>query len=351
MKKIILSLAVCAALPAYAGSNVTLYGGVDGGVTVQKLQGKSATTTFSNGNWDTNMFGFTGTEDLGNGYSVFFRLEQGYDLSSGSGDGAFNRQSYLGVEGPWGQLAFGRIGALGSDNGEYSIHGSSAYTTSFSPLSNIYSAFIVTDWMDNTIAYQTPAIGNWTLHAMYSNGLEDDTAKWSKNQHYYGLGATYELDAFGFGAYWEMLDNKGLDSADKPKSTNLFTVQASYDFGAFTLMGAYQYALHSMQLPNYTEIEGAHKGANQHALALSISAPLAGGTAMLQTQGALGKLKDTDEKYNSYSVGAAYLYPLSKRTTLYTQAGWGHIGKAFRNYRESAELGGWSVTFGMGHNF
>lgn len=351
MKKLILALAVCAALPAYAESHVTLYGGADGGLTVQKLQGKSATATFSNGNWDTNMFGFTGTEDLGNGNSVFFRLEQEYDLSSGEGEGAFKRQAYLGMEGAWGQLAFGRIGALGSDNGEYSIHGTSAYNTSFSSLSNINSAFILSDWMDNTIAYQTPSMGNWTLHAMYSNGIEDDTAKWAKNQHYYGLGATYEADAFAFGAYWEMMDNKGLDGARKPKATNLFTVQASYDFRSFTLYGAYQYALHSMKLPNATEIEDAHKGANQHALALSLSAPLAGGTAMLQTQGAVGKLKDTNEKYNSYSVGAAYLYPISKRTTLYTQAGWGQIGKAFKNYREASELGGWSVTVGMGHNF
>lgn len=219
------------------------------------------------------------------------------------------------------------------------------------PISDIYSALIVTDWMDNTIAYQSPDFGGWKMHAMYSNGVEEDTQKWSKNQHYYGLGATYEADAFTFGAYWEMLDHKGQPDLTKPKATNLFTVQGSYDFGPFAVIGAYQYALHSMQLPNYTDIEDAHKGANQHALALSLTAPVAGGTAMLQTQGAIGKLKDTNEKYNSYSVGAAYLYPLSKRTTLYTQGGWGHLGKAFKQYQEASELGGWSFTVGMGHTF
>lgn len=104
-----------------------------------------------------------------------------------------------------------------------------------------------------------------------------------------------------------------------------------------------------MKLPNYTEIEGAHKGANQHALALSAAVPFAGGSARFQTQGALGKLKDTGEKYNSFSLGAAYLYPLSKRTTLYTQAGWGTTGKAFKKY--DSGLGGWAATFGLGHNF
>lgn len=135
MKKLVLALAVCAAVPAaFAESNVTLYGGADAGLTVQKFKGQDTMVSLSNGNWITNMFGFAGTEDLGNGNSVFFRLEQGYDLTTGEGEGAFNRQAFLGVEGSLGQLAFGRIGALGSDNVEYSIHGSSAYTTSFSPL-------------------------------------------------------------------------------------------------------------------------------------------------------------------------------------------------------------------------
>ena len=355
MKKLVFAVVVSfVASAVYAETSVTLYGGADGGITVQKLKGKSATVKFANGNLDTNMFGITGTEDLGSGNSVFFRLEQGYVLSNGkedddSGDKAFNRQAYLGFTSRLGQVAFGRIGALGSYNGEYSISGSSAYNTSFSALSNIHSAFILTDWINNTIAYLSPNLNGWKLHATYSNGVNEDSEKWSRNKHYYGLGATFEDQAFRLGAYWEMLDNKGSDGFSKPKATNLFTTQASYDFGTFKLFGVYQYALHSMKLPNYTEIEGAHKGANQHALALSAAVPFAGGSARFQTQGALGKLKDTGEKYNSFSLGAAYLYPLSKRTTLYTQAGWGTTGKAFKKY--DSGLGGWAATFGLGHNF
>lgn len=355
MKKLLLALVLpLTAASAYAETSVTLYGGADGGITVQKLKGKSATVKFANGSLDTNMFGFTGTEDLCSGSSIFFRLEQGYVLSNGkedddNGDTAFNRQAYLGFASRLGQIAFGRIGALGSYNGEYSISDSSAYNTSFSSLSNIHSAFILTDWMNNTIAYQSPSLNGWKLHATYSNGVNEDSEKWSRNKHYYGIGATYEGKALSFGTYWEMLDNKGSESLSKPKVTNLFTAQASYDFGAFKLFGVYQYALHTMKLPNYTEIDGAHKGANQHALALSVAVPFAGGSAKFQTQGALGKLKDTGEKYDSYSVGAAYLYPLSKRTTLYAQAGWGTTGKAFKKF--DSGLGGWAATVGLGHNF
>ena len=178
------------------------------------------------------MFGFTGTEDLGSGNSAFFRLEQGYVLSNGKeddndGDKAFNRQAYLGFESNFGQIAFGRIGALGSYNGEYSISGSSAYNTSFSALSNIHSAFILTDWMDNTIAYLSPSLSGWKLHATFSNGVNEDSEKWSRNKHYYGLGATYEGKALNFGTYWEMLDNKRGEGLSKPKATNLFTAHLS----------------------------------------------------------------------------------------------------------------------------
>ena len=104
MKKLLLAVVLpLAATSVYAETSVTLYGGALGGITVQKLKGKSATVRFANGSLDTNMFGFTGTEDLGSGNNVFLRLEQGYVLSNGKedddkGDKAFNRQAYLGFE-------------------------------------------------------------------------------------------------------------------------------------------------------------------------------------------------------------------------------------------------------------
>ena len=87
MKKLVFAVVVSfVASAVYAETSVTLYGGADGGITVQKLKGKSATVKFANGSLDTNMFGITGTEDLGSGNSVFFRLEQGYVLSNGKED-------------------------------------------------------------------------------------------------------------------------------------------------------------------------------------------------------------------------------------------------------------------------
>lgn len=55
MKKLLLAVVLpLAATSVYAETSVMLYGGADGGITVQKLKGKSATVRFANGSLDTN---------------------------------------------------------------------------------------------------------------------------------------------------------------------------------------------------------------------------------------------------------------------------------------------------------
>ena len=61
---------------AMAEPSVTLYGILDGGVSVSKLQHQSAKVQMTNGNWLSNRWGLMGQEDLGGGNSVFFKLEQ-----------------------------------------------------------------------------------------------------------------------------------------------------------------------------------------------------------------------------------------------------------------------------------
>ena len=72
MKKITLVALVAAVFPlsVLAEPNVTIYGGVDLGVLGQKTHGDSATVSMANGYSYASRFGFRGTEDLGNGYSV-----------------------------------------------------------------------------------------------------------------------------------------------------------------------------------------------------------------------------------------------------------------------------------------
>lgn len=76
---------------------------------------------------------------------------------------------------------------------------------------------------------------------------------------------------------------------------------------------------------------------------------------MGQTQYAFGKVKDKmnpdisgEDKFNTFSIGAAYVYPISKRTGLYSYGGWSTAGKAAKLVND---LRGWTGIFGMYHRF
>ena len=113
---------------------------------------------------------------------------------------------------------------------------------------------------------------------------------------------TYDVGAFNSNFMFEREDHKSkvayADGSVKLDPTNYYTLGASYDFGDFTLYGAYQYVSHGTRMPGYNYIhidkktgasttvaEPATKGVNQNAASVSIAAPLWGGTAMLQLNG------------------------------------------------------------------
>ena len=105
MKKSLTALAV---LGVFAGSamaaDVTLYGALDTGFEyfhkkTTKFDGsseKSDTFDMQTG-WDTgNRWGLKGSEDLGNGYKVSFKLESGFngdDGTMGQGSRLFGREA------------------------------------------------------------------------------------------------------------------------------------------------------------------------------------------------------------------------------------------------------------------
>ena len=117
MKKTLAALAV---LGAFAGSaaaaDVQLYGVVDEGLiytntkvtdekSVDKLELKSGRNLGSR-------WGLKGSEDLGNGYKVGFKLESGFEADSGTlqENRLFRREAGLTLYGPFGSLGLGRFG-------------------------------------------------------------------------------------------------------------------------------------------------------------------------------------------------------------------------------------------------
>lgn len=353
--KLLLSALISAACLNATASEVTLYGVIDEAVTVTKHKGESAVVKMDNGIYAGSRFGLRGVEDLGNGNSVGFILEQGFNADDGSeayAGKAFSREALLQVKGKWGELAFGRAGGLSSDCGTYTILHGGALWTSYYTDGNLASAFIVSDRMDNLVVYRSPEFSGMSITAMYSNGTGlnsegEDNQKWSKNSHYYGIGLDYSHNETIFSVIWELLDNKDLGA----KSTQLFTLGGQQGFGDWTFWAGYQYAHNSQMLPGWNYATQGRKGVSQHAVTAAVGRNAWGGEWKFEGNYAHGKSNHSGKKYNIWSAGTAYEYPVSKRTLTYVYGGYGKANKLLNTDEYKSAFNSWTVCLGVSHSF
>jgi predicted porin len=115
----------CAGGRVYAQSSVSLYGVVDSGLFYQSTSAstfspKSSNTgsvfAFKDGGVASSFWGLTGQEDIGNGYSVNFRLKGGFNSGTGKlglpettgASDIFGYQATVGISGPFGKFDAGR---------------------------------------------------------------------------------------------------------------------------------------------------------------------------------------------------------------------------------------------------
>ncbi len=110
---------------AYAQSSVTLYGNVDTGMLYQSTSAATFNPASANlgkvyrakdGGIYASNWGIRGTEDIGGGYHVNFKLQGTFDTTSGKlgladttgGTAIFNQQANVGISGPFGSVTAGR---------------------------------------------------------------------------------------------------------------------------------------------------------------------------------------------------------------------------------------------------
>mgnify|MGYP000351594939 CR=1 FL=1 len=361
MKK---TLAAVAVLGAFAGSalaaDVQLYGIVDTGVGYNHVdadgfgQDKDS-FGMQSGQASGSRFGFKGTEDLGNGLTVGFILENGIKSDTGVDDGVmFNRESSLFLEGGFGKVAFGRIGSLNNGQsswakvGMISAFGTSDWGGYSAQVGNIMAT--ASQW-DNMIAYQTPDFAGFKVYAQYAMGNQVDgtdadevEGKYgdeneSSSDRYYAIGATYNngpfaayfaVDSINYASVTTERGNKVIEDMDDSLTV---TLGGSYDFDVVKVYLGAQYfdevALDSMggvikalKAPGYdTMVKG-------YAVTLSADAPLWGGKGMFgigytDAESADSEIStEADIDLQRYVVSVGYDYPFSKRTDVYAVASW-----------------------------
>ena len=351
MKKTLAALAVLGAFAGTAAAaDVTLYGVVDTGLAYTyddwNDEPKEETFGMMSGYNAGSRFGLKGTEDLGNGLKVGFKLENGFNSDDGSlkyENRLFGREASLSLTSEFGTLSFGRMGGVASSAGTYDI----VYATAdaFDGGDNDILGLQISSRYDNMLTYQTPKFAGVQGTVQYSfkqNSVSGEgTEGTSKADRYASLALTgdfgplqmvgaYELSKYANTKY------AGTDGAHD--ETHAFYLGGNYDFQFMKVFALAQYTKAAKGFGSEGDffggdsdvVSGHEKGIDSYGLHLGTIVPVLGGDL---TVGAYYVDGDTDtvtydkgesEKLDLTYVGlsARYVYPLSKRTSLYAGAGY-----------------------------
>ncbi|WEN41150.1 Outer membrane porin protein 32 [Thauera sp. GDN1] len=317
MQKKLIALAVAGLVsaPAFAQSNVTIYGVADAAMVFGE-HGDNDLAAVESGGLSGSRLGFRGTEDLGNGLKAVFTYEQGFNIdgsdnSDGTrGLGGNSRQSFVGLSGAFGTVSLGRQYAPGYDFIADSF-GSSPILSPQAILSGDAKSSIDASsdarW-NNSIAYNG-AFAGLKVRAIYSMGAdvsgrtvstelgndpsEDDAA---------GLGLEYANGPLRLVAVYQYLQDGANTLASDDQQE--WSVGGSYNFGFLTLSANYQDA----------EALGNVRGNDGDIWQVGVVVPV-GAAGNVHLGYGEADMDVVDAKAKSYSI--AYTHALSKRTTAY----------------------------------
>lgn len=345
MKKTLAALAVLGAFAGTAAAaDVTLYGVVDTGLgyTYQKatdFDGDSVeTNTFemANGINAGSRFGLRGTEELGNGFKVGFKLENGFNSDDGSlkkynGNNSrlFGREASLTIYTPHcGQVSFGRMGGVGSAAGTYDVVYANA--DAFDGGDWDVFGFVTTARYDNMITYQTPKVVGLQATMQYSfktdsaAGEDFEVEGRSTANRYGSVALTGEYGPVTFvGAYEEIIRSTEVKNVTDGRIASL---GGNVDLGVTKIFAMAQYINGvSPEGNKVKDLENLKKyGYEGYGLHLGTVTPIVGGDLTVGAYYADGVIHDADgnRDYGYIGLAARYGYSLSKRTTAYVGGGY-----------------------------
>lgn len=205
------ALSAGTAMPARAQSSVQIYGLLDIGIDRISNTGGTSLTSVGAGILAPNIFGFRGSEDLGDGLKANFVLETQFAMDTGAtvGTGGFTRTATLGLASS--QLGSVRAGLL--EDFMFSHLGARRYGpmmpyvsltflrhgpfASLSPMGSFdFDRVANARRVANAVRYDSPTYGGFSFGALYGFG---EQAGDSSKANTYSLGAGYTSGPWTFG--------------------------------------------------------------------------------------------------------------------------------------------------------
>jgi len=310
---------------AVAQSSVTLYGIVDSGITYTSNQKGSSTWQATGGNEQGTRWGLLGKEDLGGGTSAVFKLENGFNIETGTASQngrIFGRQAWVGLSNDrWGTFTMGRQYNAAQDSLAPLQIGASISLTQYAlhpfdtdDLNNTFRT-------DNSVKYVTPTLAGFQGNAMY--GFSNET-NFAQNRSW-SLGGTYGAGPLHLGVAYVVLDNPALDTTGAIPSDNYYTflkgITKQQIWGAG---GTYDYANATFGLLYTTSLFNLQSGASERfnnyegSFRYRFTPELFFAIGETYTQVHATQSANPSVHYLQTSTGLQYF--LSKRTDLYVNA-------------------------------
>ena len=336
MKKSLLALAVLTAVTgvASAQSSVTLYGKVDLGLVLDSGNANGKSIRISSGVTGGSRIGFKGVEDLGGGMKAAFQLETGYCADSAAGAPNFctgsnnfmGRQAHGDLTGAFGAISAGRQYSLGFNN----LSTIDPFGTGFAgQVNNIVDPSGIR--LNNSATYSTPNIGGFVASAEIAFG--EQTGNWQANRET-GAGLTYASGPAYVGFTFYDVGNAAGNGAARKN----YLFGGTYDFGVVKVHALAQKSTGPSTLDVLDIMAG-------------VTVPLAGGNLMASY---IRHNDRTVADKDANQLGVGYIYPLSKRTSVYTAFGriQNQHGATF-TVGNATEAGTGNKAFNLGvvHNF
>lgn len=343
-KLIALAIAGLVAAPAFAQSNVTVYGRIDYGFQSRTgnsggVNGVNGTSGFDAGLESGSRIGFKGAEDLGNGMKAIFEMEFG-SLHNDSDDKSQlngSRHAYVGLTGNFGTVVGGRL-----DGVRYGIF------NKYDPfagggMGNFTQMTGQVDRADNTVAYISPSFNGLTATLAYgtavanvaqtpgaiagtsffplvnvtggaqeNNGNRGDLRLNTVMLAYDNGPLSVNLDAERvYGHSNGAVQNSGLGFAFRQIEERVYVIGAAYDFGVVKVSALYDINKTELDNSDISDVRSWFVGAK---------APVAQNIVLKAVYGRTKERKlSGDPTASKWGVGADYL--LSKRTNLYVDYG------------------------------
>lgn len=320
-----------------AQDSVRLYGRMD--VGIRRAPENLASTDNSQTTMEDSSrgrIGFTGTEDLGGGNSVFFQLEHRFDVPSGTQDGPvfWKDKAWLGMaNNAWGTVRLGRMSSpqdwVGVA-GRYEAFFGDSYASNGSR-----GAKSAAKW-DKTAYYESPSWGGLSLGLALQ--LAPEGVKDARGAH-----LTYANGPLSLALTHQVEQDPG-SGATASDGIKTSTLGGFYDFGFIKPMFTYARS---------TDLAANDQG---EAVVWTVGARIPAGPGefrvslrQMDDDRVNGSSRSSDRE--SQRLGLGYHYPMSKRTSL----NFSLVREKVKTFEASGALkssrAGWGYEAALRHAF